>query len=66
MTTLLQKTIELLRNTDSSIDRVSAETGLGRRWLYRLLDGDFQDPGVNKIEKLHRYLTSQEEEKGAA
>lgn len=36
---------------------ISHGTGLKPRWLHRLKAGDFEDPGVNKIEILHRYLS---------
>lgn len=65
MSKLLQTTLDLLKRSGLSVERVSKDTGLGKRWLYRLIDGDFKDPGVSKIEKLHCYLTSSDDEDAA-
>lgn len=56
---LYDQTLELLSQSPKTIPVIAAETGLKQRWLYRLLDGDFSDPGVRKIQKLHTYLSQQ-------
>lgn len=55
---LLQKTLRLLSERTYNPDELCREIGVSRRWLYRLQAGDFEDPGVNKIEKLHQLLAS--------
>lgn len=59
--TMLLETLRLLRETDIPIVEICRETETKSRWLHRLMAGDFADPGVNKIERLHRYLKKQEE-----
>ena len=39
-----------------AVSDLARATGLKQRWLHRLLAGDFNDPGVRKIERLHRHL----------
>lgn len=58
MNDLFSTTMEMLKQTHVDHKTILRETGLGRRWLGRLIDGDFNDPGVKKIQKLHDYLTS--------
>jgi transcriptional regulator with XRE-family HTH domain len=57
---LFTETIRLAQASDLSTAELARETGLKERWLYRLLRGDFQDPGVRKIEHLHKYLVARE------
>ena len=54
--TLLEETLELLRTSNVPLASICENTGVKLRWLHRLLDGDFTEPGVNKIERLHDYL----------
>ena len=56
---LLNETLDLLEKTDIPIAQVCRDTGTGPRWIYRLMAGDFADPGVNKIERLNRYLKTE-------
>lgn len=57
--TLLEETIQLARASSESANQIAKNCGLKPRWLYRLLDGDYTDPGVNKIQRLHDYLTAE-------
>ena len=54
--TLLQKTLDLVRETDVNIAQMCRELGISKRWYFRFRDGDYSDPGVNRIEALHDYL----------
>ena len=54
---LLQKTLALLEETDRSKNQICAATGLKLRWLYDLQNGNIPEPGVNKIQTLHDYLS---------
>lgn len=58
MQTLLDKTLALLRESREPVSELSRRAGVKSRWLRRLMDGDFEDPGVNKIERLHYCLTN--------
>lgn len=54
---LLERTKALARTRLYDRSTVCAELGVTTRWLHRLLAGDYQDPGVNKIERLHELLS---------
>ena len=38
---------------------ISRESGINYRWLDRYWNGRIQDPGVNSVQTLHDWLTSQ-------
>lgn len=61
-TNLYSETMRLAESSGLSVAGLARATGLKERWLHRLLRGDFQDPGVRKIERLHTYLTEAHEE----
>lgn len=50
------ETLKLLRKNKVHMPEIARLTGLNKRWLHRLCAGDYEDPGVNKIEKLNRFL----------
>jgi hypothetical protein len=54
--TLLDETVELLKEDKGDWRNTAVATGLGYDWLSSLSQGRIQDPGVKKIETLHRYL----------
>ena len=53
---LLQKTVELLKNTDVPSERVAADTGISITTLYAIRRGD-NDPGYSKVARLYEYLS---------
>lgn len=57
---LLDTTLSLFRASKASVPEISRATGLKVRWLQRLRAGDFDDPGVRKIERLHAFLVAAE------
>lgn len=57
--TMYEETLALLQ--DANIQQIVEETGLKRRWLYHLKNGRWDDPGVQKIQRLHDYLMRQKE-----
>jgi len=57
MSLKLKDTLKMLRKSDIPMSTISNDTGLGVRWLYRLADDDYKDPGIKKIERLYSYLT---------
>ncbi len=59
MSELYTKTIEMLESTTKPMSVISKETDVGLRWLYQLKAGKFSDPGVNKIQRIHDYLSDQ-------
>lgn len=56
--TLLQKTMELAHELDPHVPDIVRDTGLKDRWIRRFLDGDYKNPGVNFVEKVHDYLVA--------
>jgi len=58
--TLFEETMRLLADTlqrpGESVAGICRATGLKQRWMGRLIQGDYEDPGVNKIEKLNIHL----------
>lgn len=66
MEKLYEKTLVLVRATDITVARLIADTGLGERWMYKLIAGQFSDPGVKKIQRLHDYLAAQQKKRRAA
>lgn len=59
-TDLYSETLRLARESGKTVPDLARATGLKQRWLHRLLAGDFQDPGVRKIERLHKYLAGRD------
>lgn len=56
--TLLEETITLLGKDKGNWPTTAEETGLGREWISKLARGLIDDPGINKVEKLHAYLVN--------
>ena len=50
--TLLNRTLNALAKDPRSLRQIARDSGLGRQWLQKLANGEFTDPGVNKIERL--------------
>jgi len=57
--TLFQETMRLIKESGLSNIEICRATGLKPAWLGRLIDGDYADPGVNKIEKINAFLRRQ-------
>lgn len=56
--TLMEKTIELLKETSIPVEKITKDTNLSFYWVTRFRRGEFKDPGVNKVECLYDYLNS--------
>ena len=63
--TILNETLRLIRESDIPLTIICRDVEVKPRWLHRLLAGDYADPGVNKIERLNRYLKSKNTEVAA-
>lgn len=59
---LLNEAREFLRSQKGRLGRVAADTGLTVRFLQNLNQGNVDDPGVRKIERLLRYKAQLGEE----
>jgi len=57
--TMYEETMQLIQQSGKTPAVLAAETGLGVRWMYRLIAGDYADPGVNKIETINKHLKSE-------
>ena len=53
---LLEQVMRWLETQRGSWREIADETGLGYQWLTALMQGDIQDPGVRKIERLARLM----------
>lgn len=62
--TLLEQTFSLLGKSKTPAAQICRELGFSQRWYYDLMSGDIKDPGVNRIQRLHDYL-SQADSKAA-
>jgi hypothetical protein len=63
---LLTKTLNLLEQTDASAAEICAGANVGQRWLYDLRSGRYSDPGVTRIQRIHDFLVSRDQQKAAA
>ena len=59
MTDLYEKTITKLTESKIPLMQVAAGSNVGYRWLCRLIAGDYSDPGVKKIQRIHNYLSTE-------
>lgn len=57
MSDLLSKTLRLAKASTLPPRDICSAANVGYRWYCRLLNGDFDDPGVNKIERLYAVLS---------
>lgn len=60
MQTMYEQTLAMLRQTNTPVRKIAADTDLSVRWLYYLRDGGFEDPSVRRIERLHSYLLAEQ------
>ena len=54
---MLTETRDLLQRDKGNWYVTAAETGLGREWIAKLAQGVIKEPSVNRVERLHDYLT---------
>lgn len=66
METLLEETKRLVRESQIPYSVICREARLGLRWLTYLMDDKYSDPGVNKIERLNRYIKGKRGHKKAS
>lgn len=57
--TLLKRTMNLLSKSKLSTIDICNGANVKPRWLNRLKAGDFDDPGVNKVERIYKLLSKQ-------
>lgn len=57
---ILTETTEMLRNRPPSLSlrEISKGADVNLHWLGKFVQGKFEDPGVKKIMRLHRFLRS--------
>lgn len=58
MCTLYEKTLQLLEESDLPVKDIAAGASVGCRWLFDLKAGRFSDPSVNRIQRIHDFLTT--------
>jgi len=57
MSDLLSETLRLAKSNPLPAREICAQAKVGYRWYCRFLNGDFADPGVKKVERLHAVLS---------
>ena len=54
---LLALTVTLLKSRSQTLEEISRATGLSVFWLAKLQSGAFDDPSVNRIQRLYEHLS---------
>lgn len=57
---LMTKTLELLNSASYTHLEVFSHTGIKPDWLTRFINGKINDPGVNRVQALHEFLTGRD------
>lgn len=57
MSDLLSETLRLAKSSALPAREICTQAKVGYRWYCRFLNGDFADPGVKKVERLHEVLS---------
>lgn len=63
---LLDQTYRLLDASNLTIREIADGAEVNFHWLGKFKQRAFDDPGVTRVERLHRYLTGQASEPAAA
>lgn len=59
---ILAETIEMAKASGLTARQICARADVGIPWYSRLIRGDFTDPGVCKIQRLHAVLKMDKQE----
>lgn len=65
MENLFETTLQMIRDSGLPLAQIAQNSGVGRRWIFDLMAGRYSDPGVNKIQRIHRYLSGLQSKKAA-
>ncbi len=65
MNDLMTETMDLAKSADLPVADICQAAAIKPRWYYRFLAGDFKDPGINKIMRLHKVLSDQKRKAAA-
>lgn len=57
MDNLLEETTRLAKSTKLPVKAICEAADVKPRWFYRFIAGDYEDPGVGKITRLHKVLS---------
>jgi hypothetical protein len=55
--TLMQRTQQLLRDTDKTYNMILIDLGIPQNWLSLFANDRLPDPSVNRVQKLYEYLS---------
>jgi hypothetical protein len=55
---LYEQTMKLLNSSDLSPEFVASNIGVTGRWVRKVRDGIIKEPGVQKIQRLHDFLST--------
>lgn len=57
MNTLVTETIRLAKKTDLPIREICKRAEVGERWFYKFINGEIQEPGANRVGRVHKVLS---------
>ncbi len=58
MKTLLTETKNMLVSTDRTKREIADGAGVGKEWLNKFAQGQIKDPGINRVQAVHDYLSA--------
>lgn len=58
MGTLLDKTLDLLKEEERPLQDISHDTGISLYWLQKMKTASIPDPSVNRTQELYEYLSN--------
>jgi len=56
MRDLVSETQCLARNSSMTVSEICKAAGIKSRWYHKFIAGEFKDPGVSKVQRLHEVL----------
>ena len=59
-TNILEKTLQMVRESPLSVPQLASNADLEQRWLYMLVNGKIKDPGIRRLSRLHDYLLAEQ------
>lgn len=63
---MIDEVRELVRHSGMTYDDIASETGLGRSWLDKFMQGRFKDYGIRKVLLLREFVLQRSKPQQAA
>lgn len=55
------ETRKMIKKSNLTVDELATGAGVHRAWLWRVVTGRIQSPGVTKLQKVYDYLKKREQ-----